>query len=203
MIGEAEFRVDKLKQRLLELLFEQAFRYSPDQPFTLASGRMSPYYIDCRKVTFTAEGAYLVGQVFFQLVKDLEKERGVKIAAVGGPGVGAIPIASAVACYSYLQQEPIQAFSVRKEPKGHGLQKWVEGYDQPGSRVVIVDDVVTTGESTLKAIEGATNAGFKIEGIIVLVDRQEGGGERLREEGLPFTALFTSDNFMKLHRERA
>lgn len=194
--------MDKAKQRLLKLLFEQAFRYSPEKPFTLTSGRTSPYYIDCRKVTLTAEGAYLVGQVFFQRIKDLEQERGVKIDAVGGPVMGAIPIALAIAYESYLQKEPIQTFCVRKEPKGHGLKSQVEGYDQPGSRVVIVDDVVTTGESTLTAIEGAQRTGFQVEGIIVLVDRQEGGGERLRSKGFPFIALFTCDDFMKLYRER-
>lgn len=195
--------MDKAKQRLLELLFKQAFRYSPEKPFTLTSGRTSPYYIDCRKVTFTAEGAYLVGQVFFQMIKDLEKERGVKIDAVGGPAMGAIPIALALAYESYLQNEPVQTFCVRKEPKGHGLKSQVEGYDQPGSKVVIVDDVVTTGESTLTAIEGAQRAGFKVEGVIVLVDRQEGGGEKLREKDFPLLAVFTRDDFMKLYRERA
>ena len=195
--------MDDPKHKLLELLFKQAFRYSPEKPFTLTSGRTSPYYIDCRKVMFTAEGAYLVGQLFFRLIKVLEKERDVKIDAVGGPAIGAIPIASAIAYQSYLRNEPVQTFCVRKEPKGHGLKNQVEGYDQPGSKVVIVDDVVTTGESTLVAIEGAQRAGFKVEGVIVLVDRQEGGGERLREKDFPFLAVFTRDDFMRLYRERA
>jgi orotate phosphoribosyltransferase len=92
---------------------------------------------------------------------------------------------------------PIQAFSVRKEPKGHGAQKWVEGFEEQGARVAIVEDVVTTGASTLRAIEGALNAGFRIQAVLALVDRQEGGLEELRTKGYELESIYTTEDLMR------
>jgi orotate phosphoribosyltransferase len=92
---------------------------------------------------------------------------------------------------------PIQAFSVRKEPKGHGAQKWVEGVDQAGTRVAIIEDVVTTGASTLRAIEGALNAGFRIQAVLALVDRQEGGREELQKKGYVLESIYTTEDLLR------
>ncbi len=195
--------MERMKHRLLELLFEHSFRYSPDAPFTLSSGRTSPYYLDCKKTLAIPEGLCLVGELFFQRIRALEGERGIRIDAVGGLVLGAVPIADAVAYQSYLEGHPIFAFAVRKEPKKHGMQRWVEGFERPGARVVIVEDVVTTGDSTLKAIEGASQAKFQIEQVLVLVDRQEGGRQAIEERGYPFSALFTTEDFLGLYHRRS
>jgi orotate phosphoribosyltransferase len=96
---------------------------------------------------------------------------------------------------------PIRAFSVRKEPKGHGAQKWVEGFEQTGARVAIIEDVVTTGASTLKAIEGALNAGFRIQAVLALVDRQEGGLEELRKKGYELESIYTTEDLLRVARQ--
>lgn len=107
-----------------------------------------------------------------------------------------------MAYHSALHGTPIQAFSVRKEPKGHGAQKWVEGFEQPGARVVIIEDVVTTGASTLKAIDGALHAGFQIVTVLALVDRQEGGREELQRKGHEIEAIYTTEDLMRVVRRQ-
>ncbi|MCX5893852.1 MAG: orotate phosphoribosyltransferase, partial [Deltaproteobacteria bacterium] len=159
------------RERLLQLLREKPFRYSPDKPFTLASGRVSPYYIDCRPVTHNAQGLYLIGEIFWELLRDLQ------VAAVGGLTMGADPIAHAIALTSYLKGRPINAFSVRKAAKEHGAGGLVVGAVKPGDRVAILEDVVTTGGSTLKAIAAARDFGLEVDRVLILVDRQEGGRE--------------------------
>jgi orotate phosphoribosyltransferase len=165
----------KLRQQLRQLLKDKSFRYSPHQLFKLASGRESPYYIDCRPVTHSAAGLALIGKIFFELVQDLE------IQAIGGLTLGADPIAHAVALTSYLKGQPINAFTVRKEAKGHGTGGLVVGDVKPGERVVIVEDVITTGGSTLKAIAGARDFGLEVVQVLVLVDREEGGREAVSQ----------------------
>ena len=112
--------------------------------------------------------------------------------------LGADPIAYATAYHSALEGAPIQAFSVRKEPKGHGAQKWVEGFERAGGRVAIVEDVVTTGASTIRAIAGALNAGFRIQAVLALVDRQEGGLEELRKKGYELESIYTTEDFLRV-----
>ncbi|RJR32670.1 MAG: orotate phosphoribosyltransferase [Deltaproteobacteria bacterium] len=176
--------MDKKKQQLLELLKEKSYRYSPDRPFKLASGRESPYYIDCRPVTHSAQGLALIGEIIFDLVQDLE------IQAIGGLTMGADPIAHAVALTSYQQGRPINAFSVRKEPKGHGAGGQVVGDVKPGERVVIVEDVITTGGSTLKAVNAARDFGLQIVKVLILVDREEGGREAVAAVAPEVEAVF-------------
>jgi orotate phosphoribosyltransferase len=181
--------LEEKKQQLLNLLKEKSFQYRPDPPFKLASGRESPYYLDCRPTTHNAQGLALIGEIFFDLIRDL------KVKAIGGLTMGADPIAHAVALTSYLQGRPINSFSVRKEPKEHGIGKRVEGDARPGDRVVIVEDVITTGGSTLQAITAAREYGLEVVQVIVLVDREEGGREAVEKLVSEFEAVFTLSQF--------
>ncbi len=186
------------RDKLLRLLVQHSFQYSAEPVFTLASGRKSHYYVNCKQTTFLSEAMPLLGQLFFEQIKAIEHRDGRQIAAVGGLTLGADPIAYAIAHHSALAGEPIQAFSVRKEPKGHGTQKWVEGFEQPGARVAIIEDVVTTGASTLKAIDGALHAGFQIVKVLALVDRQEGGRQELQKNGYELEALYTTEDLLRV-----
>ena len=194
--------MDTPREQLLRLLTQHSFQYSAEPIFTLASGRKSRYYINCKQTTFMAEAMPLLGRLFFEQIKVIEQQDGERIAAIGGLTLGADPIACAVAYHSALQGTPIQAFSVRKEPKGHGTQKWVEGFEQPGARVVIIEDVVTTGASTLKAIDGALHAGFQIVKVLALVDRQEGGREELQRKGYGLEAIYTTEDLLRVVRRQ-
>jgi orotate phosphoribosyltransferase len=197
------YAVENTRERLLELLVRHSFQQNADPIFTLASGRKSRYYINCKKTTFMAEAMPLLGGLFFEWIKAAERREGERIDAVGGLTLGADPIAYAIAYHSALQGMPIQAFSVRKEPKGHGAQKWVEGFEQPGARVAIVEDVVTTGASTLRAIEGALNTGFRIQAVLALVDRQEGGREELQKKGYVLESIYTTEDLLRIARRTA
>jgi orotate phosphoribosyltransferase len=177
--------MDDYKERLLRLLREKSFRYSPDKPFTLVSGRVSPYYIDCRPVTHNAQGLFLIGEIFCQMLRDL------RVDAVGGLTMGADPIAQAIALTSYLKGRPINAFSVRKMTKEHGAGGLVVGDVRPGDKVVILEDVVTTGASTLKAIAAARDFGLEVDRVLILVDRQEGGREAVAAVIPQVEAVFT------------
>lgn len=176
--------MDEKRRELIKLLKEKSFRYSPNKLFKLASGRESPYYVDCRPVTHSAQGLALIGEIVFDLVKDLE------IQAIGGLTMGADPIAHAVALTSYRYGKPVNAFSVRKEAKGHGAGGLVVGDVKPGDRVVIVEDVITTGGSTLKAINAARDFGLQIVKVLILVDREEGGREAVAAEAPQVEAVF-------------
>ncbi|MDD5558442.1 orotate phosphoribosyltransferase [Candidatus Methylomirabilis sp.] len=190
--------MDTSRDQLLRLLVQHSFQYSAEPVFTLASGRKSRYYINCKQTTFMSEAMPLLGRLFFERIKAMKQSDGEQIAAVGGLTLGADPIAYAIAYHSALQGTPIQAFSVRKEPKGHGAQKWVEGFERLGTRVVIIEDVVTTGASTLKAIDGALHAGFQIVKVLALVDRQEGGREELQKNGYELEAIYTTEDLMRV-----
>ena len=167
--------MEQKKARLLRLLTEKSFRYSPDAPFRLASGGESPYYVDCRPVTHSAEGLSLIGEIVFDLIKD----QGVQ--AVGGLTMGADPMAHAVALISYQQGQPINAFSVRKFVKGYGAGGRIVGPVKPGERVVVLEDVVTTGGSVLEAVKAAREFGLTVAQVIVLVEREEGGRQAVEE----------------------
>ena len=177
--------MDQARRQLLELLREKSFRYSPDKPFKLVSGRESPYYIDCRPTTHNAQGLALIGEIFFELIRDL------KVNAIGGLTMGADPIAHATALTSYQQGSPINAFSVRQRPKGHGTGGLLVGDVTPGDRVVVVEDVVTTGGSALKAVAAARDFGLTVVKVLILVDRQEGGKEAVEQEVPEVEAVFT------------
>lgn len=161
--------------------------------FTLASGKKSDLYVDCRVTTLDARGAVLVGRVLFDLLKAEVAKRSQQLDALGGLTMGADPISLSVAMASSLEGEakPVQAFVVRKEPKGHGRGKRIEGNFAAGNVVAVVDDVITTGDSTLKAIEAIEAEGGKVAFALILVDRQEGGRENIEGKGYPVVAAFT------------
>jgi orotate phosphoribosyltransferase len=184
-----------LKDQLKALLVKKAIRYSDTAEFKLASGRMSNFYIDCRKVTHNAEGKYLIGNIIFNMIKDLP------IDAVGGLTLGADPIAAAVSYTAFLNKKPVHSFVVRKEQKEHGLKKLVEGDVQAGSRVIIVDDVITTGGSTIKAITAARAEGLEVKVVIVLVDREEGGREEITKYISDVRPLFTKTELLDAYKK--
>lgn len=186
--------IPALKRRLLALLSELSWRRGP---VVLASGRTSDFYLDCKQTALHSEGAYVIGQLVMHHIQSLRAE-GHTLVGVGGITLGADPIAVAAAVLSNLPgNKPVHAFVIRKEPKGHGTAAWLEGANNlpQGSPVLIVEDVVTTGGSTLKAVERAKLSGLQPVGILALVDRQEGGRENLEGLGLPFTALLTRADF--------
>lgn len=179
------------RRRLLELLAQRSFQENPGQPFKLASGALSPYYVDCKMVTLEPEGAYLVGSLLF------EKIAQTSARAVGGMTLGADPIAAAVSLISWERKQPLSAFIVRKEPKGHGTNAFLEGDLPEGCPVAVVEDVVTTGGSTIKVLEVLKSAGHPVVTVLALVDRLEGGGEQIQKMGYPFEALFTLDDLKR------
>ena len=177
------------RSRLLELLRVQAFQ---EREVVLSSGRTSNFYIDCKQVSLDAEGATLIGELFHAVIDEVAPQA----VAVGGLTLGADPLATATSVISFQRGRPRAAFLVRKEPKGHGTNQWIESTKLPaGAHVVIVEDVVTTGAATLKAIERARFAGLQVVHAIGLVDRLEGGREAVTREA-PLTTLFTRRDFL-------
>ncbi len=172
------------RERLIELLAERSFRIGE---FTLRSGKKSRYYVDARTTTLSAEGQALIGALGLAALD----EAGLEPGAVGGLTMGADPIAYAIAHRSFLDGRPVEAFTVRKEPKGHGAGRQIEGCLEPGQAVVVIEDTITTGGSALKACEALKAAGAEILGILALVDREEGGRETLEAEGHRVISLVT------------
>lgn len=162
--------------------------------FTLASGRQSTLYIDARLTTMTPEGQRLIGRLGLQAIQSSPWNA----SAVGGLTLGADPIAYAICHTSADSERPLRAFTVRKEPKAHGTGRQVEGPVSAGDRVVIVEDVITTGGSATRAVEAVRRAGAIPVAILALVDREEGGREALEALGLPVVALTTGSQIMPL-----
>jgi len=180
---------------LLALLATRSFRHS-EEGFVLTSGRHSHYYVDCKQTTLHPEGAYLCGRLL------LERLRGRGIGTVGGLTLGADPLVSAVALVSHLEGTPIEAAIVRKAAKGHGTGSWIEGPADPARPVAVLDDVVTTGKSTVFAIDRFREAGFSVTCALALVDRGEGAREAVAERGLTLEALFTLDDILAHLRQQ-
>lgn len=176
-----------MKQELIRLLCEKSFRYTPEPSFKLVSGRLSRFYVNCKPTTLNPRGMYLVGHLMFEAIQEVQPQ------GVGGLTFGADPIAMATAFASELKGAPIQAFSIRKTKKDHGIAQWVEGDLATGARVVVIDDVATTGGSTIKAIERARENGLEVVRAVVLVDRQEGGLDNIRAHVPDARALITRD----------
>ncbi len=176
---------------LLALLREIAFER---KRVTLASGKESDFYIDCRKVSLHQEGLVLCGNALY----DAYKSSGTPVTAVGGPTLGADPLIASFAYAAYLDQNALPSFIVRKEAKGHGAGKWIEGMSNipEGSEVLILEDVVTTGGSTVRTIHVCRDHGLRPTTVMALVDRCEGGRQAIEETGVVFSSLFTRHDFM-------
>jgi len=189
--------IEKMKERLGEIILEKSFKYSENPPFTLASGRQSYYYFNCKPTTLDPEGMNLIGAIIFDLVKD------TGITAAGGLTLGADPIANALAVISYQKGKPIKSFIVRKDVKDHGTKSAIEGSVRPGEKVAIIDDVITTGASTITAIEQARKAGLDIEMVISLIDREEGGKENILKYIDQIQCVLTRTEIMKLREKHS
>ncbi len=172
----------QLRQNLLSLLTKFAYQ---EGDFTLSSGAKSSYYINCKQVTLRADGALIIGRLLFSLLPE-------NTQAVAGLTLGADPLVSAVSVVSAYENKSIPALIIRKEPKGHGTKAYLEGPTlEPGARVVVLEDVVTTGRSAMLAVERLQAAGYHVEQIMALVDRQQGGAELYQSKGLKFQSLFS------------
>jgi len=190
--------IDEAKAALLSLLQKKSVFHGD---FTLSSGAKSSYYIDCRLTTFDPEGAWLVGQLMHSLIRKEQTSRKVNVVAVGGLTMGADPVALAVGMYSHWAKDPspLQVFSVRKSPKAHGQTKLIEGNFKKSDTVVVIDDVITRGESTIAAINAIEKEGGTVAFVAVLVDRQEGGRQKIEAMGHPVFALFTKGELLGGH----
>lgn len=178
------------RERLVELLRQRSFE---KKRVILASGRESDFFIDCKQTILTAEGHALVGDLMFEALDGLPR-----CEAVAGVELGGCPLASAVSLVSFVKGRPLDALYVRKEVKDHGSRRLVEGDRalRNGLPVVILEDVITTGGSTLKAVEKLKSVGAEVVGVVALVDRLEGGAEAIRAAGLPLLSICSRRDFL-------
>jgi len=175
------------KELLRTLIMEKSLKFGD---FTLASGKKATYYLDCRQITLDSVGAKLIGEGILDFL-----QQGSMPQAVGGMAIGADPITAAVITVAAYQDIPLKGFMVRKQSKGHGTNQFVEGPIASGDHVVIVEDVVTTGGSSLEAIEKVEALGVTVVGVITIIDRLEGGREAFESKGYSFHSLFTVRDF--------
>lgn len=185
-----------MKERLLKLLLTHAYQA---REVVLASGQASHFYIDCKQVSFRGEGAFLIGRLFWEQMLLIEKERSIGFDACGGMALGAVPLVVALSTEAFRHQRDLPALAVRKEAKNHGTGAFVEGANgvPNGARVVLLEDVVTTGASTIKAAVHLREAGFITDTVLALVNREAGGEANLKKEGLTLTSLFNLNHFPK------
>jgi orotate phosphoribosyltransferase len=172
------------RHRLLDILKTLSYE---EGEFILKSGKKSAYYIDARETALKPEGMYLTGNIMYKMVREMPG-----IEAVGGVSVGADPLVCAVVLASYNSKDNLAGFFIRKEPKGHGKNLWIEGAKnlKKGMDVIILEDVVTTGGSSLKAVEITEKEGYNVKGIITLLDRLEGGKAIIESKGYVFKSIF-------------
>ena len=188
--------IDKMKKRLAEIILGRSFKYSDNPPFTLASGRKSNYYFNCKPTTLDPEGMNLIGTIIFDMLKDSD------ITAAGGLTLGADPIANALSVISYQKGKPIKSFIVRKDVKDHGTKSAIEGNVRAGEKVAIIDDVITTGVSTITAIEQARKEGLSVQRVITLIDREEGGRENILQHIDNIDSVLTRTEIMNLRAKK-
>jgi orotate phosphoribosyltransferase len=177
--------VSRAKERLLEIIRERSF-LTKGGPFKLASGAMSDYYLDMKPTMFSPEGLSLVAELVYDLVRD-----DPAVDSVGGLELGAVPIISAVSMRSW-QERPVNGFVVRKEKKGHGTDRTIDGNFRPNTRVVLFDDVTTRGGSVMQAVHAVRAQGATVTKVISIVDREEGAHANLAQEGIELVALFST-----------
>ncbi|HEY9890813.1 MAG TPA: orotate phosphoribosyltransferase [Candidatus Sericytochromatia bacterium] len=190
--SSASTDLTSVRQQLLDLFCNFAYK---EGDFVLSSGQRSTYYINCKPVTLDPNGALAVGRLLLnKLPMDTQ--------AVAGLTLGADPIVSAVSVVSAYENRPLPALIIRKEAKGHGTMAYIEGPTLvPGAKVVVLEDVVTTGQSALKAVERLRGAGYSVEQVIALVDRQQGGAELYQSVGLKFEAVFSIGDIQERWRQ--
>lgn len=182
-----------LRQRLLDLFCEVAYR---EGDFVLSSGQRSTYYINGKQVTLHPQGGLAVGRILLPLVAP-------ETVAVAGLTLGADPLVTATSVVAAYENRSLSALIIRKEAKGHGTQAYIEGPTLPhNSSVVVLEDVVTTGQSAMKAVDRLRDAGYQVNEVISLVDRQQGGAEFYQQQGLKFQAVFTIQDFQQHIRQR-
>ena len=179
-------RDEALFQRA-KVLLEESHALLLKGDFTLASGLRSPYYLDSKMFSLDGEGQYLAGELLYSLIREYRPD------GFGGMEVSAVPLVGAIARASFDHGEALRGFYVKKEAKGHGTSKKIEGHIPRGGRVVVIDDVVTTGGSALEAVEAAEKADMTVVAVIALVERHEGGGKAFTDKGYEFCALFRTD----------
>ena len=165
---------------------------------TLASGKQSDFYIDMKNTLLHPRGIWLASFLIYQKIQKM-RAQGLDIKGVGGLTMGADPLSTGVSMYSQDQKNQLFACYIRKEPKAHGTQQWLEGMKNfsPGDKIIILEDVVTTGGSTLKSVERARLGGLDVVGVITAVDREEGGAENIKAAGLPFDAVLTKTKILE------
>lgn len=174
--------ISSLREILLDLIVKHAY---VEGDFTLSSGAKSSYYINCKQVTLRAEGALALGRLLFKLLPE-------DTAAVAGLTLGADPMVSAVSIVSAWESDPIPGLIIRKKPKGHGTKAYIEGPSlAENTKIVVLEDVVTTGGSALTAVERLIDVGYEVTQILALVDREQGGRELYQSKGIAFQALFS------------
>lgn len=189
-----------LKEDLAQAFHKtQSFKWDPDKGFTLASGATSPFYVDCRALMAHPSARYLVAQLAWEAIRSFD------ITCIGGLEIGAISIATTISdyCYASTFQREWRTFVVRKQPKDHGLGKLIEGAVKTGDRALIVDDVLTSGGSLLKAVTAAREAGLEVSHALVIVDRQEQDGRaRIEQEKVQLVSLLTIEDLMKAGKQK-
>ena len=187
--------MSEIYDSLKSILLEKSVRTGE---FTLASGAKSDLYIDCRVTALDPVGAQLIGKLGWKAVRERIQAEGLDIDAIGGMTMGADPISLAVGMTSAMEtpDEMIQVFNIRKEPKGHGRGKQIEGNFKEGDQVVVVDDVITTGGSTIQAIEAIERAGGTVKFALVLVDREEGGRAAIEARGISVVSLYSRSTLL-------
>ena len=195
--GETVGNVNGMKDLLMEIILEKSFQYSEEPIFKLVSGGVSNFYFNCKPTMLDPEGKELIGRLIFSTIRDLE------VAGIGGLELGSVPISSAVSLISQLERQPIREFIVRKEKKDHGIPAKVEGELIAGEKVVVVDDVITTGASTIKAIEAVQKLGLAVSKVVVLVDREEMNGRQNIENLCPeVEPLIKRSEVMERYKKR-
>ncbi|MEW6056526.1 MAG: orotate phosphoribosyltransferase [Bdellovibrionota bacterium] len=189
-MAQEDKNTQSLKQNLMDLIRKLSYR---EGRFVLASGKESSFYVDIKNVALHPEGALAIGQLALALVGKK------KFGGVGGPTLGADPLATAISLAAFQKGMLLPAFILRKEPKKHGTSQWIEGVENlpPGSDLLVVEDVVTTGGSSLKGIEKLKEAGFKVSTLVAVLDRQEGARQALTASGVELVALTTIDEIRK------
>lgn len=185
-----------MKNRLAAIILEKSYR---EGEFLLTSGRTSDYYFDCKPTALFPEGAWLIGSLFCAMLS------GRDVAGVGGMTLGADPLVSAVTVVSHIEKRPLPGFIVRKQPKGHGTNQFLEGLSNftPGTKVAMLEDVVTTGGTLVTACGRVRDAGLEIVAVLTVLDRQEGGRENLAKAGYELESIFTRADLVAAKRGRS